>query len=514
MRRALSLRGKMNLLIGWTFIFCNFPDKFFNLPMAKLKNIVKQLSDKDYKAIYDQLMKAKSDKSAYLLKALRERRLTDGVVMKELDLNPNAYYTMRSRLNQKIEGHLIHRMESPRADIIKKVVNINEVLFTQNRTICIATLKKMEKELIDYDLANELTAIYKSLKKLHVNSPEHFQYSQAYNRHVAYMLAVDKAEDLLADYFKKYGEFLLTGDDGLKLSLGMLMTEMQNVSKLYESHRLYVFLSCMRVFHKLFVDRGERESDTESIQDSFAKVEKIFTEYNLDSLYYHLDVVFEFLRFGYLTTYKIYKEAEKYFDEVNEASSNLLTNYPSYTFAPQLLILKLQRALRNDAEASLYPENEELFSDYEANPHDNPSLIVYAVYRSLCAYYVGKYEEAAKILQDLMTEVTLKNYPLAQIEIKGLLALYYCLLKEVELFNQLFNSLQRHIRLIGKDACENVMLLLKILKTALSEAKHDKPEKISAIIPKFQSAKVNYFSPTGLIRMDEKFVDELTAIEV
>ena len=71
--------------------------------MAKLTNIIKQLSEKDYQAIYDSLVVSNADKSAFLLKALRDRNLADGKVMSQLDVNTNAYYTLRSRLNQKIE---------------------------------------------------------------------------------------------------------------------------------------------------------------------------------------------------------------------------------------------------------------------------------------------------------------------------------------------------------------------------------------------------------------------------
>ena len=218
--------------------------------MAKLKNIVKQLSEKDFKTIYDSLIESNAEKSAYLLKSLRERQLSDNKIMAELEVNANAYYTLRSRLNLKIEEYLMQQLESPRTDVLRKVANINEVLFTKKRTISIATLKKLEKELIDYDLANELTIIYKSLKRLNINSPDYYQYSQLYNRHVAYMLALDKAEDLLADYFKKFGSYLFTGDEVEKLGLNLLMKEMQNVANLYESHRLYVYRSCMFIFHR------------------------------------------------------------------------------------------------------------------------------------------------------------------------------------------------------------------------------------------------------------------------
>ena len=99
-------------------------------------------------------------------------------------------------------------------------------------------------------------------------------------------------------------------------------------------------------------------------------------------------------------------------------------------------------------------------------------------------------------------------------EIKALLCLQYCLLKDIELYNQLSNSVQRNIRMIGKDACENVLTFLKILKIAVSEAKKEKHKKISALIPKFRSITVNYFAPTYLIRMDDKFVERLIALEI
>lgn len=479
--------------------------------MAKLKNIVKQLSEKDFKAIYDSLIESNAEKSAYLLKALRDRHLSDSKIMVELEVNANAYYTLRSRLNQKIEEHLLEQMESPRTDILRKVANLNEVLFTKKRTISIATLKKLEKELIDYDLANELTIVYKSLKKIHINSPDHFTYSQLYNRHVAYMLAVDKAEDLLAEYFKKYGSFILSGDENEKMGLVLLMKEMQNVAHLYESHRLYVYQCCMLIHHRLFVEPDDT-MEGESIEDIFDHVQKIFDNYNLDPLYFHLNLVFEFLKLEYYNHYKVYRQAEKYFEEVNDAIANLLVNYPHYTFSAQVLISKLERSLRLGTEKELYAENEGLFIDLELDPLDVPRHTVYVMYRALSSYYVGKYEEAAKIINGLLNEVSLKRYPFAQMEVKTLLALQYCMLNDFELFNQLANSIQRQIRLFGKHACENILIFIKILKIAVSESKKDKRKKILALVPKLQAINVSYYAPTMMIRMDEKFIENLVSL--
>jgi hypothetical protein len=479
--------------------------------MAKLKNIIKQLSEKDFTAIYTSLIESNAEKSAYLLKALRERSLSDNRIMSELDVNANAYYTLRSRLNLKIEEYLMEQLESPRADVLRKVANINEVLFTKKKAISVATLKKLEKELLDYDLSNELTVIYKSLKKVNINSPDYFQYSQLYNRHVAYMLAVDKAEDLLADYFKKFGDYLLNGGEVEKLGLVLLMKEMQNVGKLYESHRLYVYQSCMYIFHRLFVEVDDNmHQEGESIEDIFDKVQKMFESYHLDAIYYHLNLVFEFLKLEYYNHYKVYRQAEKYYEEVNDACSNLLVNYTTFTFPAQFLISKIERNLRTGNEADLYAENETVFEDFEVDVQDIPKHIVYILYRALSCYYADKYDEAAKLINNLLNEVSLKKYPFIQLEIKSLLALQYVLLKDYELFNQLSNSIQRQIRLFGKDACENILLFLKVLKISTSEAKKEKAKKISALVPRLATIQVNYFAPTRLVKLDDKFIRLLT----
>jgi hypothetical protein len=160
----------------------------------------------------------------------------------------------------------------------------------------------------------------------------------------------------------------------------------------------------------------------------------------------------------------------------------------------------------------LYHENETTFEDYEIDALDVPKHIVYTVYRALSCYYVDKFDEAAKIINNLLNEVSLKKYPFAQLEIKSLLALQYVLVRDYELFNQLSNSIQRQIRLFGKDSCENIMLFLKILKIATSEAKKEKAKKINALVPRLSTTSVNYFAPTRLIKLDEKFVRLLTEV--
>ncbi|MDH5396701.1 MAG: hypothetical protein OEX02_01035 [Cyclobacteriaceae bacterium] len=479
--------------------------------MAKLKNIIKQLSEKDYKTIETQLLESNADKSAYLLSSMRERQLSDNKIMEELDVNTNAYYTLRSRLNQKIEEYLLEQIESPRTDILKKVVNINEVVFTKKKAIAIATLKKLEKELLDYDLSNELTTVYKYLKKLNINSPDYYNYSQLYNRHVAYTLAIDKAEDLLAEYFKKYGLYIMTGDESVKMGLSLFTQEMSNISDLYESHRLYVYESCMVIFHRLFVESSDEMDggDDEPIEDKIDRVTEIFDQYPMDSIYYHLNLVFEFLKLEYYNHYKVYRKAEKYFEEVNDAVTNILTNYSQFTFPGQFLDTKIKRHLRLGLETEMYEEDKLMFEDYEPDMQDTPKYLYYVMYRALSCYYAGNYNESARWINNLLNEVSLKKYPLVHLEIKVILALQYCLLNDYDLFNQLINSIQRQIRILGKENCEHISLFSKMLKISISEVKQEKAEKIKPLIDRFNQLEIKMYAPTTLIRMDEEFINKL-----
>lgn len=475
--------------------------------MAKLKNIVRQLSLTDYQAIYGCLMSGSAEKSAYLLKFMREKQFSDTKIMQHLEVNPNAYYTLRSRLNQKIEEYLLQQIENPRTDLLKKVANISEIIFTKKRTIAIAILKKLEKELIDYDFSNELTTIYKILMKLHINSDEHFTYSQLYNKHVAYTLAVDKAENLLAQYFKKYGFYNLTGGEREKLEIILLNREINNVCKLYKSHRLYVYQSCCNIFHRLFVDNSENTfSETEPVEEILMQVEKIFEQYYLDSLYFNIKLVFEFLKLEYYSHYKIFRKSEKYYHEINEQVNLFFSSYNLFTYPPQFLVTKLQRSYRTNTETELYEENKVLFADYESNSCDIASHTIYYSYRAISCFYAKKYDEAIRYLNNLQSEINTKKGFYAQIEIKTLLALQYYMIENQDALNQTINGVQRQLRLSESESNEHIQVFIKILKSGSLENKTLKLAKIKAYLERLRGMNISHYSPIMSLNLSDDFI--------
>lgn len=480
--------------------------------MAKLKNIIRQLAQEDFDSIYQDLARNNAEKSAFLLKYIYQEQLSDSKIMKELNVNNNAYYTLRSRLNQKIEEYLLQQIESPRTDVLRKVANINEIIFTKKRTIAIATLKKLEKELLDYDLSNELMLVYKTLKKLHVNTPEYFEYSQFYNQHVAYTLDVDKVEFYMTEYFKKYGTYSFTSEESEKLELILLNKEIINICKKYSSRRLYVYQSCVNIFHRLFVEAEDEmvDDNIEPIEDIFTSVEQTFSQYGMDSIYFHLGIVFQYLKLEYYNHYKLYRKAEKFFDEVNDSSAALLSSYNMFTYPARFLFTKLERNARTNTLESLHEENHGLFIDFEADIENIPQYVSYICYRAICQFYAGKYEEGVRWLNKLLNEISLKKFQYVSLEIKLFLGILYVLVKDEELLTQLLTSLQRQVRILSKETCIHAVLITKLLKISMQPNKSEREDRIKNLFERIKKTLPKEgFCITKYLKFDEELLKKV-----
>ncbi|MFN3316421.1 MAG: hypothetical protein ACK40K_06390, partial [Raineya sp.] len=165
---------------------------------------------------------------------------------------------------------------------------------------------------------------------------------------------------------------------------------------------------------------------------------------------------------------------------------------------------KLERSLRLGLQGDLYAENNLLFQDFEIDTDDIPNYVSYVVYRAISCHYAGKYEEAARWINNLLNEVSIKKYPYALLEVKIILALEYAILNDTELLNQLLGSIQRQIRLLGKQNCTITALYVKLIKLMINQTKAEKPEKAKILINKIKSIPRQGFAPTAYIQISEE----------
>src|SRR3982751_3129959 len=181
--------------------------------METLNKTIKKLTEHDYQQLLSAVAGRKNNKPYTVLEAARHHDYDEAKMMEVLSVNPSTYYTLKSRLNERIATYLSKNMENPISVLKEKVAMVPAMLFGNDREVSIRALKNLEKELIEYDLSNELITVYKALARLSMFNGDYDFYEKEYNRHVAYSLAVVKAEDLFFEFTKRAGMYLLTRDE-------------------------------------------------------------------------------------------------------------------------------------------------------------------------------------------------------------------------------------------------------------------------------------------------------------
>ena len=476
--------------------------------MKSIRSIVNALPENDVKEIRNSFYRS-NDKVALLFEMLFNE-VADEEIRETLGLSANAYSTLRSRLHTKVQNHLIALSDRPtRADVLNKLLSINDIIFTQQPTIALTTLKKLERELIRFDLSNELTVVYKYLKKLHLNTNEYFHYSQLYNRHVAYSLALDKAEDLLAKYYKEYGYYYVMGDSSKKLELTAIFEEMKNVCALYQSHRMFVHFAALQIIHRLFVDEKAFELyKLEPIEDVLAQVDDTFRKYPKDNIYIHLHLLFKYIRFEYYYKHGIIAKAIALLNEVNPQIPKLLIHYENYSFPTQLLIGTLQLARDGHLDNNEF-DYHKLFDDFSIENSSIHSKVVYYIYRALTCYYSRDYSSASKWLFDLNNEVSFKEYNEMLMEVKCLTAYIKFIQKDDVLFKQNLTSAQRTLRIIGSEKSPHLAAFLKMLSILNSESKKNKEKKLDRQLEIIRQFQLDGFHPTLYLDLNLEYLLKL-----
>ena len=142
--------------------------------MINIKKVVARLEDNEYSSFSQTLKDHKAEKFHTLLTVLRDEDISDGKIRDRLDISQNAYYTLKSRLYEKIQEFLINNLEGPKIELLRKVASIPTLLYNTNRDRAKAVLTKMEKDLSDHDMPYELITVYNALKKLHLYSPKYY----------------------------------------------------------------------------------------------------------------------------------------------------------------------------------------------------------------------------------------------------------------------------------------------------------------------------------------------------
>ena len=432
--------------------------------MLQIKSIITKLQEPKYQGLSQKLLEAKAEKFHTLLIRYRESSLSDEELQAELDISSNAFYVLKSRLYEKIQEYLVDQSVGPKTDILRKIITIPKLLYNSPPEISIAILRKLEKDLIDNDMPQELTAVYAALRKLHLHTDKYYEYSQKYNKHVAYNLALDKAEGMITDFSKHLGDYLASQDSAILDYFTVLKKEMANLVRLYDSHHLKVSYHIMNVSIALFLPLEEEIINDDPIEDALREVEQILDSFPTDGNYPYLQNAVSFLFFEYYHRLGLTKKAGQYFGLVNMNLPSFL-NYNHLTYCSKFLMSKIERYIQMDITDNLYEECATELGEYAPDKNDIPNYVNCVKYKAVSAYYYQKYNEASRHLTDVLNDLSFKNHVHAEIEIKLLLVLTYSLENKYDLAWNLLRSVTRKLKEInGAGDYENGIAFANMLK--------------------------------------------------
>lgn len=444
----------------------------------KIEKIVSQLTEKDYSSLCEQFTQSKADKYLLLLNHYRKNNSSDKDIQAQLDVKTAAFYTLKSRLYDKIQEFLYKSTQDTRIELLQNVANIEHLLHKAPKETAIGLIQKMEAELIKNDMPNELITVYKALKKLNVYSQRYYDYQQLYNKFVAYNLAQDKAEEILSSFCKTLTFLEVTRDRKYFDILLLYKKEMQNLCRIHQSHRLTVHKNILNIHFALFCPMPEEIANDDTIEDQLKETYSIIEANPEDRTYIHLINVIHFLSFEYYNQLKLYKNAAVYYEKINDENGSILL-YNHSCFSLHFLVLRIQWHYMNKT-MDLLNEKEELI--YEPGPDNVSEYIIYKQYKAFLFFYKGKIAEATQTLNKLINDVSFKDILHAEIEVKLFQVFLFLLAEKLDQAEITLRSISRKISDEDDEIRHHAALLyIKLFKTVLANKANNKESKINDI---------------------------------
>lgn len=480
--------------------------------MDVLNKTIKKLSEEEYQSLLMQVSGKKKNKPYVVLETTRNRDVADSEMMEMLQVNASTYYTLKSRLNSKIAAILSKNVQNPISTLIDEVTRVPANLYGTNKDFSIRALKELEKQLIEYDLSSELIVVYKTLAQLHLYDDAFEQYDNLYKKHVAFSLAVSKAEGLFYKFVVKCGTYLLSKSKKDYDALTDIKREIANICELYNSHRLYVIYNIVKLYQMCLGEQSpesmkSKELEVESI---IQEMNRIFQKYHLDTFYQNIRFITDFIYFEYYQQTGNQVRADFYHGKAVAHLGDLCPKHFMSFHVIRFLDCKIDKYLADGNLEALTDINEEVSSNLDIDTNESYQFVAFKRYQAVCKFYQRDYSGAAKTINDLRNQLSMKQHLRSDVECKLFQALQYCILGEDGLCMQIISSLKRQIR--ENDAeFSNVKAFVKLIKAALKPADYRKKiKKITEMWNDFQETNQGPDRILSYVFLDEITIRKMT----
>lgn len=480
--------------------------------MDILNKTIKKLTEEEYQQLLMEVSGKKKNKPFLVLETTRTRDVEDSEMMEILQVNPSAYYTLKSRLNSKIASILSKKVDNPIQELMDEVSRVPAHLFGSNREFSIRALRELEKQLIEYDLNAELILVYKTLAQLNLHSEDYSFFENKYNKHVAFSLAVSKAEQMFFRFIRKLGAYQLNFRESDLEEVIMMKREMSNICELYDSHRLYVLYNISRIYYLCNVPHkldGLKAREIE-IEGVLQKITAIFENYPLDTFYQNIKGVTDLLYFEYYVRTGNTIRAEHYLQKINSQLSDLAEKHMLHFFLIQFLRSKEQKYLLDGNLDHLVNGTEKLERELDVDINESFHYISFKKHLAIVKFYQKDYHGSARKINELRNQLSMKQFLYTDVDCKLFQALNYCLLGDDSLCMQILSSLKRQIR-EQETEFESSRYFMKLLRTALKPADYRrKVKKMTEMWNEFGDVNKGTYPVLSYVKADENIIRRMS----
>lgn len=481
--------------------------------MDILNKTIKKLSEDEYQQLLMEVSGKKRNKPFVVLETTRSRDIEDSEMMDILQVNPSAYYTLKSRLNSKIAAILSRKVQNPIQELMEEVSRVPAHLFGSNREFSIRALRELEKQLIEYDLNSELILVYKTLAQLNLYSEDYQYFENKFNKHVAFSLAVSKAEQLFFRMIRKLGVYQLNQREADLEEVIMMKREMANICELYDSHRLFVLYNISRIYYLCNVpakSEGLKSRELE-VEGILQKMTQIFEKYPLDTFYQNIKGITDLLYFEYYIRTGNSVRADFYLQRVHQQLPELTEKHVMHFFLVQFLRSKVMKYLNDNNIDHLQYYAERLEKEVDIDENEVYHFVMMKKYLATVKFYQKDYHGTARKINELRNHMSMKSFLYTDVDCKLFQALQYCVLGDDSLCMQIISSLKRQIREQDHEF-ESARYFMKLLRTALKPADYRrKVKKIAEMWQEFDEMNKRGLCPVlTYVKVDEALLRRMS----
>ncbi|MES2761178.1 MAG: hypothetical protein V4677_03185 [Bacteroidota bacterium] len=426
--------------------------------MIKLKEVITQLEEENYREIEKNLTKNRADSFLFLFQSYKKSKLTDKEIMKELKVSSNSLYALKSRLYDKIQENLSSDVFTDKEKTLKLLIQVPELCYNTPRETAVAYLLKLEKDLKRFDMHNELLVVYSALKKIHLNSDKYYHYTQLYNKQVSFSLSLEKAEEVLGNFCRLMNQYDFSRSNAIFEQLRFLKKEILNINAFCNSRQIQIIHNMMELHLNIFFQKDKSfESNTDEL---LQQTRAIFEDLPWTIVYKKWEIVLDYLCFEYYYSISSYKAANKYFEKINDQFPNFLL-YNHVGFVSNFLISKLKFCSEFGKQKDHFTliDIDHLLYD----PHDSNTEITLHLYNAMVYFHQKKYTTAISCLSKIHHQFVVKSCFHQFINIKLTLAYFYMLAGDFDKAQKTLKIVHRRIKIENPEGYNHVIYLLKAL---------------------------------------------------